>query len=176
MIKERQVVARKHRRGALWALVIIAWAGTAVAEDSGKLLNAGDLFPDFSLERSDGSIWRMSDYAEQPKIIMFWATWCPYCRKLFPGIVALNRQYAAQGLEIVAVNFRDDGDTDAYATKHGLDFDIVLDGDALAADAGVRGTPTVFVLDRNNRIQLRSSNSNPEDRVLAQAVLAAIGK
>ena len=122
MIEGEEVVGWKQRSIACWALVIVLWAGTAAAEDS-RLLNAGDVFPDFSLERSDGSIWRMSDYSEHPKIIMFWATWCPYCRKLFPGIVALNRQYEAHGLEIVAVNFRDDGDTDAYARKHGLDFE-----------------------------------------------------
>jgi len=173
MIEGGEVVGWKQRRGACWALVIVLWAGTAAAEDS--RLNAGDVFPDFSLERSDGSIWRMSDYSEHPKIIMFWATWCPYCRKLFPGIVELNRQHADEGLEIVAINFRDDGDTDAYARKHGLDFDIVLSGDTLAAVVGVRGTPTVFVLDRNNRIQLRSSNSNPADPILAQAVAAVTG-
>ncbi len=174
MIEGGEVVGWKQRSIACWALVVVLWAGTAAAEDS-RLLKAGDVFPDFSLERSDGSIWRMSDYSEHPKIIMFWATWCPYCRKLFPGIVALNRQYSDEGLEIVAINFRDDGDTDAYARKHGLNFDIVLSGDTLAADVGVRGTPTVFVLDRNNRIQLRSSNSNPEDPILAQAVAAVTG-
>ncbi len=157
-------------------VVVALWGGMVAAESTDRALNVGDVFPDFSLERSDGSAWWMCEHAERPKIVMFWATWCPYCRKLFPGIVALDRQYAAQGLEIVAVNFRDDGDTDAYAKRHGLDFDVVLDGDALAARIGVQGTPTVFVLDRDNRIQLRSSNSDPEDPMLKQAVASVMEK
>ncbi len=157
-------------------MVVAVSGGMVAAVGNDRALNTGDVFPDFSLQRSDGSAWQLSAHAGHPKIVMFWATWCPYCKKLFPGIVALEGQYAAQGLEIVAVNFRDDGDTDAYAERHGLNFDVVLDGDALAAQIGVRGTPTVFVLDGDNRVRLRSSDSDPQNPQLWQAVGAAVAK
>lgn len=68
------------------------------------------------------------------------------------------------------MNFRDDGDTDAYAREMGIPFDIVLRGDALAGQVGVRGTPTLFVLDANDEMTLRSSSSDPDDPALRQAV------
>lgn len=75
-----------------------------------------------------------------------------------------------RGLEGVGVNFRDDGDTDAYAREKDIDFDIVLGGDALAAQADVTGTPTVFVLDGDDRVVLRTSTSEPDSPALRNAV------
>ncbi|MDZ7670937.1 MAG: TlpA disulfide reductase family protein [Gammaproteobacteria bacterium] len=130
----------------------------------------GNRFPTFSLLRSDGNEWRLADHAGQPKLVVFWATWCPYCRRLMPGIVSLHEEFQSRGLEVVGVNFRDDGDTDAYAREMGIDFAIVLDGDALAAQAGVTGTPTVFVLDGHDRVVLRTTTSDPHSPALRGAV------
>ena len=153
--------------------VVVSGSTSGAAAAAG--LGAGDVFPEFELTRADGSAWRSADYSGQPRVVFFWATWCPYCRKLMPGIVALHDNYADQGLEIVAVNFRDDdGDTVAYASKMGIEFDIVVKGDALAALAGVKGTPTVFVLDRESRIVLRYSSSDPNDPLLLEAVQSVV--
>ncbi|MFK8018958.1 MAG: TlpA family protein disulfide reductase [Pseudomonadales bacterium] len=127
-------------------------------------------FPTFQLQTNTGIDWALEDYDGQPKLVMFWATWCPYCKRMFPTIKNVHAQYSEQGLKVVAVNFRDKGDTVAYAHRHGLSFDIVLNGDQLAKEVGVLGTPTVFLLDSNNEVQYRTSNSDPEDPKLRKAV------
>ena len=148
------------------ALLIISSGSLAAAT-----LDAGDSFPAFELQRTDGSTWRTSDYQGRSKVVIFWATWCPYCRKLMPGIVALHSEFADRGLEIVGVNFRDeDGDIEAYANEMGIEFDLVLEGNELAASVGARGTPTLFVLDGANQIRLRLSDSDPENPELREAV------
>ena len=139
------------------------------AEDAA--VEIGVVFPDFELARTDGSTYHLADHEGRPKLVLFWATWCPYCRRLMPAIVALHDDFRDRGLSIVAVNFRDDGDTAAYAQEFGIDFDIVLEGDALAMSTGVNGTPTMFFLDRANRVVLRSSNSDPDNPVLRATVL-----
>jgi len=158
------------RRAVAVTLTALLSLGSAAAAGADGALTEGDQFPSFSLQRSDGSEWRLADHAGKPKLVMFWATWCPYCRKLMPGIAGLHEEFEGRGLEVVAVNFRDDGDTDAYAREMGLDFDIVLDGDALAAQAGVTGTPTVFVLDGDDRVMLRTTTSDPDSPSLRDAV------
>jgi len=155
------------QRSAAALIVLLGLAPLAVGVEE------GERFPAFQLDRADGSTWRSADHAEQPKIVLFWATWCPYCRKLMPGIVALHEEYSARGLEVVGVNFRDeDGDTEAYAESMDIEFDIVVDGDDLATAVGVRGTPTLFVLDRHDRVVLRLSDSDPENPELREAVEA----
>lgn len=154
-------------RSAAAILLLLGLAPPALGIDQ------GERFPDFELERADGTRWRSADHAGQPKLVLFWATWCPYCRKLMPGIVELHEEFAPRGLEVVGVNFRDeDGDTEAYAAEMGIEFDLVVNGDTLADSVGVRGTPTVFVLDRENRVTLRLSDSNPDNPELRDAVEA----
>lgn len=150
--------------------VTMALALTLTAGAADTTLEAGDTFPEFELDRADGSTYRSADYSGQPRLVLFWATWCPYCRKLMPAIVALDDEFTDQGLAIVAVNFRDDGDTDAYARRMGIGFDIVLKGDTLAKSLGVRGTPTWFLVDASGRVAVRSSDSNPENPVLRDTV------
>lgn len=153
---------------------LIIGAGAPAPAAGAEGLQRGDVFPVFKLQRSDGSTLQLSDYDGQPKLLMFWATWCPYCRKLMPAIIDLHDEFGPSGLKVVAVNFRDDGDTEAYAREMGIDFDIVLQGDDLAARTGVQGTPTVFVLDGQNRVRLRTSDSDPENPDLRQAVIALL--
>lgn len=165
-----------HRPRRNWfsrALRLVAGAALLSGLSGGNVLantDAGDVFPEFELTRTDDTKWNSASYRGQPKIVLFWATWCPYCRKLMPGLVSLHNEFGAVGLEIVGVNFRDDGDVDAYAQKMGVPFDLVVDGDALAAEVGVTGTPTVFVLDRAGKVVLRLSDSNPDNPELRAAV------
>jgi thiol-disulfide isomerase/thioredoxin len=40
----------------------------------------------------------------------FWATWCEPCRDEYPMLNELAKQYGPQGLQVVGVNFDDEGD------------------------------------------------------------------
>jgi|SRR5690349_18110467 thiol-disulfide isomerase/thioredoxin len=49
-------------------------------------------------------------YHGKPLLINFWATWCEPCRDEYPMLNELAKQYASQGLQVVGVNFDQDGD------------------------------------------------------------------
>lgn len=43
----------------------------------------------------------------RPLLINFWATWCVPCRKEFPDLVKIDREYRGRGLEFVVISADD---------------------------------------------------------------------
>jgi thiol-disulfide isomerase/thioredoxin len=52
----------------------------------------------------------VQEHRGKPLIMTFWATWCEPCRDEYPMLNELAKQYGAQGLQVVGVNFDDEGD------------------------------------------------------------------
>ena len=46
----------------------------------------------------------------RPLLITFWATWCEPCRDEYPMLNELAKEYGPKGLQVVGVNFDDEGD------------------------------------------------------------------
>ena len=80
---------------------------------------------------------------------MFWATWCPYCRAFMPYLAGIQKDYAAQGVKIVAINAKEDGRGDPKAYMQGLGFApiSVANGDAIAKSYGVEYIPGLLIVD-----------------------------
>jgi peroxiredoxin len=147
---------------ALMSLVSIgAWADTA---------------PAFALPDANGKQVSLSDYQGQSLILHFWATWCPYCKKLQPGLEAVAQQYEEQGLVLLAVSYNEDegAEPQAVLRRRGLHFKTLVDGDAVAGLYGVPGTPTTFFINRKGEIVGKTNTSNPEDPVLQRLALVAL--
>jgi thiol-disulfide isomerase/thioredoxin len=52
----------------------------------------------------------LEQHRGKPLLVNFWATWCEPCRDEYPLINELAKQYAPNGLQVVGVNFDEDGD------------------------------------------------------------------
>jgi thiol-disulfide isomerase/thioredoxin len=52
----------------------------------------------------------VQEHRGKPLIMTFWATWCEPCRDEYPMLNELAKQYVPQGLQVVGVNFDDEGD------------------------------------------------------------------
>ena len=46
----------------------------------------------------------LSDYAGQPVILNFWASWCVPCRDEMPALERAYQQYREQGLVVLGIN------------------------------------------------------------------------
>jgi thiol-disulfide isomerase/thioredoxin len=84
----------------------------------------------------------------KPVVVVFWATWCPYCRAFMPYLKAIQADYAAQGVKIVAVNAKEDGrdDPKAYVRSLGFAPIAVANGDAIAASYGIQYIPGLLIV------------------------------
>jgi thiol-disulfide isomerase/thioredoxin len=110
--------------------------------------------PDFTLDSISGDPVTLSDVTgEQTVILLFWATWCPYCKALMPHIQSIRLEYGDE-VRVLAVHFRDDkGDPAAFIEQAGYDFTVLRDGNETAKTYEVWGTPGLLVIDRNRIIR-----------------------
>lgn len=130
---------------------------------------------DFTIKTLSGTPFTLSDYKDQSVMIVFWATWCPYCKKLLPGIERLHQKYGAKGLKVIAITIMEDGDPKAYVEQYGYTFDVGLDGDHLMNKFFVPGTPTIAVITKNNQWHAHLRNSDPNSIELENAVRGSLG-
>jgi len=121
---------------------------------------------DWTLKNLAGESVTLSDYQGRPTLLVFWATWCPYCKKLLPGIAELNDKYESKGLKVLAVNIREDWKPEVYWRNFGYKFDTVLDGDEVGKIYGVGGTPTVVFIAPSGKVLGVQSFSDPHHPLL----------
>ena len=132
--------------------------------------------PAFTLTMADGSQINSNDLIGKPYILHFWATWCPYCKKLQPGLDKIHQQYQQYGLQVIAVSFREDEGADPAQSliERGHHFKTAIKADAIAAQLGIRGTPTTLFINKQGQLSWATSTSDPNDpRLLEHAASLA---
>jgi len=106
--------------------------------------------PYFSLQNLEGQKVTKEDFKGKPFILVFWATWCPTCRKEIP---ILNR-LVQEGHTVVAVALDKDRDKVAqFVKEHGIKYTVLMGNYQVTIDYGnVRFLPTIFLIDSQGYI------------------------
>ena len=130
----------------------------------------GDRAPDWSLRTVAGEQLSFPRAADgKPAIILFWATWCPYCKVLMPYLEDIRAQYDDRGLQVFAINIKENGDPIEFSKEHNFDFVYLLHGDKIADRYSVRFTPGLFVVDADGNIVFRRRPTDlPAGRKVAE--------
>lgn len=144
-------------------------AGTAArpAKPAGNAktgLATGQIAPDFTLQDPDGTPHSLSDYRGKVVLIDFWGVWCHWCKVAMPEIQQLHREYADDGLVVLAVNCRDKSRDIpiGYMRAHGYDVTLLLEGESVASLYNVSGFPTFVLLDQRGAVVFRASGYGEE--------------
>lgn len=111
--------------------------------------------PDFTLKRAEGGNLRLAEQRGQVVLINFWASWCGPCRIEMPHLNKLHDKYKAGGFMVLGVNIDDDPrNAMAGATKLGITFPVLLDGDKRVAKLYDLSTmPTTLLIDRDGTLR-----------------------
>ena len=129
-----------------------------------------------TLKLLDGQLLTADDWKDTAAVIVFWATWCPYCRRHNARIDKLHRVAAGAHLRVVSVAL--DGDAAAvrhYMTTNGYSFPVVVGDAGLRERFTVRRTvPMTGLVDRRGHVIQTIPGEMAEDDVLALASLASL--
>jgi thiol-disulfide isomerase/thioredoxin len=144
---------RPSRNGdAIAAAAIMALTLLATSVSAGDEADR-ELAPDWTLPGVEGAPLNFYQHsADRPAVILFWATWCPYCRQLMPHLEKLRQEFVSDGVNFYALDIWEDGDPVAYMKENGYGFQLLLNADEVAKTYGVKGTPGLFVVDANRAV------------------------
>ncbi|HEX7916285.1 TlpA disulfide reductase family protein [Rudaea sp.] len=104
---------------------------------------------------------------KRPAILLFWATWCPYCEALMPYVQHVLDAAGKDRLDVYAIDIKEDGDPVKTLRERKLGFTLILDGDAIADQYAVKGTPGLFLVDASGKVIYRRSGGDAPSSVEA---------
>ena len=119
-------------------------------------LSVGDTPVNFTLEDIDGNEVSLADFAGQPVMINFWATWCAPCRLEMPHIQAQFEKHQADGFVVLALNQMESAEivSDFFYDEMGLTFTPLLDKSSkVSRDFGAyRINPSSYFINRDGTV------------------------
>lgn len=153
-------------RRSILLVMTLSWTLVASAVDTGKPAPAWH-GTDFSGETVDFP----AVIAGKPTVLIFWATWCPYCNALMPYLGQIQKDYGADKINIIAINAKERGIGDPAAYVADLDFSVidVAEGDDIAEKYSVRFIPGLMIVDgEGNLAWKRASTELPAGKTVAE--------
>jgi thiol-disulfide isomerase/thioredoxin len=106
---------------------------------------------------ADGKRSVFSDFRGKVLVLDFYATWCKPCRWSIPHLVGLQKNYEAQGLQVIGLNVGgpdDPAKVPAFATQYEIQYPLAIPDDDLVMFlmADNDGIPQTFVFDRQGQL------------------------
>lgn len=178
---------------------------SAPSADKIEPLKVGDAFPSGHVKAEDGTVVKLYRVLlEQPAVIVFYrGHWCPFCMKHLAALQEIAATLEGLGVKLVALT-PDKPEHIAETRKTAkLSFPIYSDGEMEMAqamgvaytldaetakrykeqlvestgfDLGQLPVPSVFLKDKNNKLQFVHTNPDYKVRLSNEELLAAVKK
>lgn len=138
--------------------------------------------PSFSLKGVDGKIVNLSDLKGKIVIVDFWATWCAPCKASFPTLQKIYQKYSSnKNVLILAVNTWEkitgeekEKNVYKFIKENNYSFTVLFDleerNKSIAAQFGVEGIPTKFIIDKEGNIQFKEVGFNGEKEMMDEMI------
>ena len=129
--------------------------------------------PDFDLQGVDKVRYSLASFAGKPiLVVIFSCNHCPYVKDYETRMIGVQRDYAAKGVQLVAINSNDDKTypEDSFAEmvkrsrERGFNFPYLRDESQKVVEAyGGVCTPHVFVFDNKRALRYRGRIDDSRD-------------
>ena len=171
----RRLCLRRWTHGAGLSLLGLALVSLSVVGQGGHVPHAaaqvaGSPAPAFDLVTLTGEAYSKDSLKGQPTLLMFWAPWCPVCRKELPVLGQFYKTEKPAKLRVISIGFADErGNVEAYvkANPDTFVFPTAYDVDNDVSQAfKINATPTFVLLDQTGTVMVvhrgGGLNQNPQ--------------
>lgn len=169
-----------------------ATAPTVTPAANTDVLVVGDLAPKIDVETFIKGDPVKGFTKGKPYILEFWATWCGPCRKAFPHLSSIQKEYKDKGLTVIGVDVWEEGGASGkgytpetlekvrtFVQQQGdkMAYTVAYDGGAgrmtktYMEAAGQDGIPASFVINGEGRIAWIGNPHDPEFDAVVKAVV-----
>jgi len=127
----------------------------------------------FSLPSSEkGKTVDLAAMQDNPVLIAFITTRCPYCRTAMGALNALKEKYGAKGLNVITVAFeKDPSRLVKFAADNDVKFPAALGDEKVAEQYKVRGVPHLYLLDRDHKVATMWMGYSPQyDKEMSDSI------
>ena len=145
--------------GVVLLLAVVLGAGVHFLGDELFPVSVGSAAPPLEAKTLDEAkrTKTLADYSGKVLLINVWATWCDPCREEMPSIEKLHREFASQGLAVVAISIDDPGAEERirdFVKEYGLTFEILHDpAQVTTRNYQITGYPETFIVARDGTIR-----------------------
>lgn len=112
----------------------------------------------FSLNGADGKNFNLDEILGKKTIMLiFFATWCPYCRDEVPELKELSNAYKDKGVEIIAIDIKEsEQKIKSFIAENKINYKVLMDTDGKVARMyKVVGIPHAIIIDKDKNIRFR---------------------
>ena len=137
--------------------VLVVFVLLLLSSLNATAFNVGDQAPNFELKMANGETFKLADHiGKKPIYLMFWATWCPACKREIPSWKKLYEELN-QDVTFLGVNIGVDNNMKNvrwYQNKHQLPYPLALDeGTVISKQYGLKGTPWQVLIDKTGKVR-----------------------
>lgn len=152
-----RVMTRLKRSLLSWAGIAAFAIGAQVYSARGLISGEPPLVPGTML---DGRSFDLNTLRGEPAAIYFWASWCPVCKSMQGTIDSVAQDHPLIGVALQSGN-ADEVARHLKESSFGLNTLIDEDG-TVGKRYGLRGVPTLFILDGQGQIRFATSGYTSE--------------
>jgi len=127
---------------------------SACSKANEEKFNEKDMAPDFTLENLSGEQIVLSEVLkEKSAVLVFWATWCPYCRTEIPRMEEFYLKNKGK-VELISIDVGESKQkVQSFMQNKKASYPVVLDSDSEVAKLySVLGVPTTVAIDKTGQI------------------------
>jgi thiol-disulfide isomerase/thioredoxin len=124
-------------------------------------VSPGKVVPNIVFKTPVKGFKSLYDIKAEKKIVIFWASWCPACNDEMPFVKEYYKNFKKEGGEILSISLDVNETAFQEATNdfQWINYTELLQWDTSGvAEFGVTATPTLFLLDKDNKLIKKASH------------------